>query len=189
MNLLDHDADGGHDPIPEPVIEEAPSPFRMIGNAATHLATLPFRQGRVAARLIGSLPKLADALRRSGELDEALTWDEFVKADADYAQLFDHDPELVACDLHPDYRSSRHAAARGRGPCRTRLQPDRDGMKQRSCRDRRRYRCPPAKPPTSAPDRAGAHRRNRAPRRTGKHPGPRHAQRVIPVRSPPAPRS
>ena len=48
-----------------------------------------------------------------GDLDDALTWDEFVKADADYAALFDHQPEVLACDLHPDYRSSRHAASKG----------------------------------------------------------------------------
>ncbi len=49
-----------------------------------------------------------------GDLDDALTWDEFVKADADYAALFDHVPEVFACDLHPDYRSSQHAKARAR---------------------------------------------------------------------------
>ena len=44
-----------------------------------------------------------------GELDEALTWDAFCKADADYAALFDHAPALVACDLHPEFRATRHA--------------------------------------------------------------------------------
>ena len=48
-----------------------------------------------------------------GELDEALTWEAFQQADRDYAALFDHHPEWVACDLHPDYRASRHAAGRG----------------------------------------------------------------------------
>ncbi|MDF2235648.1 carbamoyltransferase HypF [Albimonas sp. CAU 1670] len=47
-----------------------------------------------------------------GDLDDALTWDEFLKADADHAALFDHRPALVACDRHPDFRASRHAAAR-----------------------------------------------------------------------------
>jgi hydrogenase maturation protein HypF len=50
-----------------------------------------------------------------GDLDDPLTWDEFVKADADYAALFDHHPEVFACDLHPGYRSSQHAAARAAG--------------------------------------------------------------------------
>ena len=48
-----------------------------------------------------------------GDLDDPLTWDEFVKADADYADLFDHKPAVVACDMHPDYRSSQHARDTG----------------------------------------------------------------------------
>lgn len=47
-----------------------------------------------------------------GDLDDALTWDEFVKADTDYGALFDHAPSVFACDLHPDYRSSQHARLR-----------------------------------------------------------------------------
>ncbi|MEM9248204.1 MAG: carbamoyltransferase HypF [Pseudomonadota bacterium] len=47
-----------------------------------------------------------------GELDEALTWEEFLKADADLAALFDHAPEAVAVDLHPDFRATRHGRAR-----------------------------------------------------------------------------
>ncbi len=50
-----------------------------------------------------------------GDLDDALTWDEFQKADADYAALFDHAPDVFACDLHPGYRSSQHAADRAEG--------------------------------------------------------------------------
>ena len=47
-----------------------------------------------------------------GELDEALTWDAFVEADADYAALFDHRPEVVALDMHPEYRATKHGQAR-----------------------------------------------------------------------------
>ena len=47
-----------------------------------------------------------------GDLDDALSWEEFVRADADYAALFDHRPALMACDLHPGYRASAHAARR-----------------------------------------------------------------------------
>ncbi|GAA6200880.1 carbamoyltransferase HypF [Aquicoccus sp. SU-CL01552] len=48
-----------------------------------------------------------------GDLDGALTYDAFLQADADYADLFDHRPDLVACDLHPDFRATRHARSRG----------------------------------------------------------------------------
>jgi hydrogenase maturation protein HypF len=48
-----------------------------------------------------------------GELDEALTWEAFLAAEADYAALFDHAPALVACDLHPGYRATHHAHGRG----------------------------------------------------------------------------
>ncbi len=63
------------------------------------------------------LTKNAQALlsHHLGDLDDALTWDEFTRADADYAALFEHRPEVFACDLHPDYRSSRHALARADG--------------------------------------------------------------------------
>ncbi|MEE4188329.1 MAG: carbamoyltransferase HypF, partial [Roseobacter sp.] len=50
-----------------------------------------------------------------GDLDDLLTWDEFLKADADYAELFDHAPTVFACDLHEGYRSSQHAHARAAG--------------------------------------------------------------------------
>ncbi len=48
-----------------------------------------------------------------GDLSDALTWDAFQQADRDYTALFDHRPEWVACDLHPDFRASRHAEETG----------------------------------------------------------------------------
>ncbi|GAA5066601.1 carbamoyltransferase HypF [Roseibacterium beibuensis] len=50
-----------------------------------------------------------------GDLDDRLCFDEFRKADADYAALFNHEPTLFACDLHPGYRASAHAARRAAG--------------------------------------------------------------------------
>ncbi|MDX1779687.1 MAG: carbamoyltransferase HypF [Thalassovita sp.] len=47
-----------------------------------------------------------------GDLDQVLSWDAFLQTDRDYAALFDHQPEVVACDLHPEFRASRHAADR-----------------------------------------------------------------------------
>ncbi len=54
-----------------------------------------------------------------GDLDDALTWDEFLRADADYAALFDHAPTAVACDLHDGYRASQHALSLGLPVTRT----------------------------------------------------------------------
>jgi hydrogenase maturation protein HypF len=54
-----------------------------------------------------------------GDLDDALTWDEFLHADADYAALFDHRPSAVACDLHDGYRATRHALGVGLPVIRT----------------------------------------------------------------------
>ncbi|WP_460274047.1 carbamoyltransferase HypF [Celeribacter sp. ULVN23_4] len=48
-----------------------------------------------------------------GDLDGALCYEAFLEADADYAELFDHHPEAVACDLHPEFRASIHAQTKG----------------------------------------------------------------------------
>jgi len=48
-----------------------------------------------------------------GELDEALTWEAFQGALADYGDLFDHKPERVAVDLHPGYRATQAGEAMG----------------------------------------------------------------------------
>ena len=78
---------------------------------------LPDRQvlacgGQMKAALC--LVKSGNALlgHHLGELDEALTWEAWRQAERDYAALFDHRPEVVAVDLHPDYRASRHGRAR-----------------------------------------------------------------------------
>jgi hydrogenase maturation protein HypF len=44
-----------------------------------------------------------------GDLDDRLCFSEFRRAVADYAQLFDHGPARIACDLHPEYRASGFA--------------------------------------------------------------------------------
>ena len=86
--------------------------------------TLPLPEGfRAAPQILafGAQMKSAICLIKNGQallshhlgdLDDALTWEEFQKADRDYADLFDHHPVAFACDLHPGYRASRHAAQR-----------------------------------------------------------------------------
>ncbi|WP_417249134.1 carbamoyltransferase HypF [Celeribacter sp.] len=48
-----------------------------------------------------------------GELEDPLTREAFEQADEDYAALFDHAPEIAACDLHPDFHATRHAHSTG----------------------------------------------------------------------------
>lgn len=50
-----------------------------------------------------------------GDLDDALSVEEFFKADRDLADLFDHRPEAIAVDLHPDFRATRHGRTRAEG--------------------------------------------------------------------------
>ncbi|PWJ21856.1 carbamoyltransferase HypF [Jannaschia seohaensis] len=47
-----------------------------------------------------------------GDLDDPLTLEEFLRADADLAELLGHAPEAVAVDLHPEFRATRHGHAR-----------------------------------------------------------------------------
>ena len=44
-----------------------------------------------------------------GDLEDLLSYTEFEKAAADYAELFEHRPEVFAADLHPNYRSTQFA--------------------------------------------------------------------------------
>ena len=48
-----------------------------------------------------------------GDLGDALCADEFGRALTDYRALFEHRPQVVACDLHPGYRSTVVAEALG----------------------------------------------------------------------------
>ena len=108
-------------------VERITSQGRMVLRRARGLApgTLPLPPGFAEAPEItayGGQMKAAICLLKGGQallshhlgdLDDALTWTEFLRADADYAALFDHHPTLVACDLNSDYRASRFAAGRG----------------------------------------------------------------------------
>lgn len=48
-----------------------------------------------------------------GDLDDALTVEEYGKALEDYRALFDHAPARVACDLHPGFHATRQAEGMG----------------------------------------------------------------------------
>ncbi|MGB0497985.1 MAG: carbamoyltransferase HypF [Rubricella sp.] len=48
-----------------------------------------------------------------GDMDEPLTRAEYERAVADYTALFDHGAERAACDLHPDFFTTRYAEGTG----------------------------------------------------------------------------
>lgn len=48
-----------------------------------------------------------------GDLNDALTLQAFEQADRDYTELFEHQPTVAACDLHPEFAATRHAFAKG----------------------------------------------------------------------------
>jgi len=84
-------------PLPEG-FEQAPSVLALGGQMKAAICLI--RDGQ-------ALPG-----HHLGELDEALTWEAFLQAEADYAALFEHRPEVIAVDLHPDFRATRHGEAR-----------------------------------------------------------------------------
>ncbi|MDX8355484.1 carbamoyltransferase HypF [Cognatiyoonia sp. IB215182] len=78
--------------------------------------TLPDRQvlalgGQLKSAICLTKNRQALLSNHLGDLDDALCVDEFLKADRDMAALFDHRPESVAVDLHPDFRATRHGHA------------------------------------------------------------------------------
>lgn len=104
------------------VVRHAPRVIRRARGYAP--ATLPLPPGFEAAPPVlafGGQFKAALCLTREGQallthhlgdLDEPMTADAFARAEADYAALLDHEPAVVACDLHPGYRASLAAEAR-----------------------------------------------------------------------------
>jgi hydrogenase maturation protein HypF len=50
----------------------------------------------------------------NGDLDEALTRADYVKSLSEYGTFFEFEPQSLACDLHPEYASTRIAQSRAR---------------------------------------------------------------------------
>lgn len=85
--------------------------------------TLPLPDGTGEAHILALGGQLKSAIcmtkngqallsHHLGDLDDALSVEEFFKADRDMAELFDHRPDAVAVDLHPDFRATQHGYAR-----------------------------------------------------------------------------
>jgi hydrogenase maturation protein HypF len=105
-------------------IEGAPRVFRRARGYTPAPITLP--TGLAAAPPVlafgGDLKstfcmtKKGEALlsQHQGDLDSAAVHDDFRRNLACYAELFDHTPHALACDLHPEYRASKLAREWGR---------------------------------------------------------------------------
>lgn len=105
-------------------VERAEPPMVLRRARGRVPGTLPLPPGFSARQVlaVGGQMKAAICLVKNGQallghhlgdLTDALTLTEFHTALADYAALFDHHPEVVACDLHPEFAASRAAGAMG----------------------------------------------------------------------------
>ncbi|MBY0307072.1 MAG: carbamoyltransferase HypF [Sphingomonas sp.] len=52
--------------------------------------------------------------QHQGDLDDAATWDDYLKNLELYTEMYGHKPTVLACDRHPEYFSTKHAIADGR---------------------------------------------------------------------------
>lgn len=83
----------------------APLPIELDHDGPVVLAVGGHLKNAVALRLgrqvvVGS---------HVGDLDSPQSWDAHRKAIDDLVSFFDARPEMIACDLHPDYLSTQHA--------------------------------------------------------------------------------
>jgi hydrogenase maturation protein HypF len=87
----------------------APMPVEVPGPLPRVLA-LGAHQKSAVAIAVGRRVVLGQHL---GDLDTPEAREAFRRAIDDLSRLYDFTPEMVACDLHPDYFSSRHAETLG----------------------------------------------------------------------------
>jgi hydrogenase maturation protein HypF len=89
----------------------APEPFALPDGFEDAPPGLAYG-GQLKAALCLAKAGAALLSHHLGDLDDALTWEEYEAAERDYAALFDHRPSWLACDSHPGYRPSAAARAR-----------------------------------------------------------------------------
>lgn len=90
----------------------APLPIALPWAAPTILAVGGHLKNTVAlslGRIVGPTPVVIS--QHVGDLDHVLSIEVFRQAIEDLVTFFEVAPEAVACDLHPDYASTRHAEA------------------------------------------------------------------------------
>ena len=89
----------------------APNPVRLPFQAPPSLATGTHLKNTFT---IGR-DHYAFVSHHIGDLDNQETWAAYTQAIEHYKEIFRIRPEMVACDLHPDYMATRYAALSTRG--------------------------------------------------------------------------
>ncbi len=83
----------------------APLPVHLNRELPPVLAVGPHLKNTVAL----SIGKEIFVSQHIGDLETAEAWAAFRRVTADLQQLYEFAPETVACDLHPEYLSTKHA--------------------------------------------------------------------------------
>lgn len=94
----------GYAPLPLPALED------FAAAAPPVLATGGHQKGAVAL-WSGSQAVLSQHI---GDLDHHDTRTTFTEVTLDLSKLYEFDPEVIACDMHPDYFTTRWASAKQR---------------------------------------------------------------------------
>ncbi|MGA2255952.1 MAG: carbamoyltransferase HypF [Thermoguttaceae bacterium] len=87
----------------------APLPIKLNIAAATILAVGGHLKNTVALTIGGQEPASVVLSQHIGDLESRLGLDVFRRAIDDLLEFFAAKPQAVACDLHPDYASTRYA--------------------------------------------------------------------------------
>jgi hydrogenase maturation protein HypF len=97
---------------------------QLVLRRARGFAPLPLRTGRELKPVLALGAHLKNTIalgwerqivvsQHLGDLETAASLDAFRAANRDLRRLYGFKPELAACDLHPDYASTRHAESLG----------------------------------------------------------------------------
>jgi hydrogenase maturation protein HypF len=98
----------GYAPLPLPAVERWAR--RHLGERAPAVLAVGGHQKAALALYAGGQAVLGPHV---GDLDDLCTRRAFAEAARDFPHLYGREVDLVACDLHPDYASSRWAADSG----------------------------------------------------------------------------
>jgi len=88
----------------------APLPLDLCESTAPILAVGAHQKSTLAF----AVNKQTVVSQHIGDLDSLSTWNVFNRVLDDLSRMYEFEPAAVACDLHPDYSSTKYAAATGK---------------------------------------------------------------------------